>query len=225
MTNRLTMMARTATIALLATGLAGCQVARIIKEDKPTPATYNQAHPISVSKGTVKLQIDARRGRLNLAQQDKVTRFAQDARAQATPHIVIRHPRGTSGSTSVANEISEILIREGINERAIDYVGYRGRGAVEISFKRYFASTPECGSWPEDITDDFSNRIYEDFGCSTQQNFAAQVANPRDLIQPRTSTPADATRRAKVFEAYREGEDTASADSENDDIEISDAAN
>jgi pilus assembly protein CpaD len=50
------------------------------------------------------------------------------------------------------------------------------------------------------------NRPYYNFGCSTQQNLAAMVENPEDLVQPRASTPAYAARRQTVIEKYRKGE-------------------
>ena len=50
------------------------------------------------------------------------------------------------------------------------------------------------------------NRHYESFGCATQQNLAAMVDNPLDLLYPRGMTPADAARRATVLDKYRRGE-------------------
>jgi len=51
---------------------------------------------------------------------------------------------------------------------------------------------------------------YPDFGCATQRNFAAQVANPADLIGPRSMTPAAAERRDVVWGKYIKGESTIS---------------
>ncbi|GAI42846.1 unnamed protein product, partial [marine sediment metagenome] len=36
-----------------------------------------------------------------------------------------------------------------------------------------------------------------------QNNLAAQIANPADLLGPRASTTIDAERRGKVIDAYR----------------------
>ena len=38
-----------------------------------------------------------------------------------------------------------------------------------------------------------------------QENLAAQVANPTDLISPRAMTPIDADQRSKVINDYRTG--------------------
>ena len=40
------------------------------------------------------------------------------------------------------------------------------------------------------------------FGCAQQQNLAAMVANPADLVRPQPMTPADGGRRADVIKKY-----------------------
>jgi pilus assembly protein CpaD len=55
------------------------------------------------------------------------------------------------------------------------------------------------------------NENYGAFGCATQQNLAAMVNNPLDLMYPRGLTPADAARRTDVLSKYRTGNATASA--------------
>ena len=47
------------------------------------------------------------------------------------------------------------------------------------------AQTDKCGRWPEDLLHDAENKHYADFGCSYQNNLAAQIANPADLLGPR----------------------------------------
>jgi pilus assembly protein CpaD len=47
------------------------------------------------------------------------------------------------------------------------------------------------------------NKHYADFGCSYQNNLAAQVANPADLLGPRKQTEIDAENRDKVIDVYR----------------------
>jgi len=43
----------------------------------------------------------------------------------------------------------------------------------------------ECGVWPTDVGSGFRNENYENFGCASQQNLAAIIADPNDLISPR----------------------------------------
>jgi pilus assembly protein CpaD len=50
---------------------------------------------------------------------------------------------------------------------------------------------------------DADNKHYADFGCSYQNNLAAQVANPADLLGPRKQTPVDAEERSNVIDKYQ----------------------
>ncbi|MEO0498747.1 MAG: CpaD family pilus assembly lipoprotein, partial [Pseudomonadota bacterium] len=51
--------------------------------------------------------------------------------------------------------------------------------------------------------DTFENRNYQNFGCASQANFATQLADPKDLVTPRASSPVDAEQRAEVFKIYK----------------------
>ena len=47
------------------------------------------------------------------------------------------------------------------------------------------------------------NKHYANFGCSYQNNLAAQIANPADLIGPRKLSEVDAEKRGVVIDEYR----------------------
>ncbi|MEM1317919.1 MAG: CpaD family pilus assembly lipoprotein, partial [Pseudomonadota bacterium] len=75
-----------------------------------------------------------------------------------------------------------------------------------VSYHTVQASVERCGKWPEDLAgSNLDNRNWHNFGCANQNNMAAQIANPSDLVAPRGMTQADAERRNNVIEDYREG--------------------
>ncbi len=82
--------------------------------------------------------------------------------------------------------------------------------AVSVGFGRLAAVIPQCANRWGDVTATRENLPTVNFGCAVTANIAAQVANPRDLVQARGSAPADGYRRADVLEKYRKGESTAS---------------
>lgn len=86
------------------------------------------------------------------------------------------------------------------------------------------AHVKECGAWPEDMTDVANNEPYENFGCFQQQNIAAMVAYPQDLVKPRTQTPPDEMRRMQAIDKYRAGEQIGSAEEEKQKVEIAKVA-
>jgi type IV pilus biogenesis protein CpaD/CtpE len=83
------------------------------------------------------------------------------------------------------------------------------------------AHVKQCGNWPKDMAEVSDNEPYDNFGCAQQNNLAAMVANPQDLVRPRTQTPPDAMRRIKVIDKYRAGEQIGSAEEEKQKVEIS----
>ena len=85
---------------------------------------------------------------------------------------------------------------------------------------RYVAEAPECGRWPSNLADESRNLPYPNFGCAQQRNLAAQIANPADLLGPRTVEPADAERRAVVFDRYRQGRTTGAEKSQDERIQV-----
>jgi pilus assembly protein CpaD len=76
---------------------------------------------------------------------------------------------------------------------------------VRIAYNRIVAHTEPCGNWADQLSENSQNRHYGSFGCATQQNFAAMLDNPLDLLYPRGLSPADAARRAQVLDKYRQG--------------------
>ena len=87
---------------------------------------------------------------------------------------------------------------------------YRQRHPIMVSpHGAYVAS--QCGQWPHDTgPSDMAmsglNKPYWNFGCATQQNLAAMVARPNDLLTPRAEGQLDAARRQTSIGKYRRGE-------------------
>jgi pilus assembly protein CpaD len=71
---------------------------------------------------------------------------------------------------------------------------------------RYVADAPDCGQdWSQNLARNYQNTPYPNFGCSSQHNLAVMVANPGDLLGPRTMTPRDANRRDDMYGKYVAG--------------------
>ena len=84
---------------------------------------------------------------------------------------------------------------------------------IRLSYVAVTAMTGQCGQWPEDLSDNtFANKNWYNFGCASQSNLAAQIANPVDLVGPRGMSPIDAERRAVVIDTYRGKTSTAATD-------------
>ena len=85
---------------------------------------------------------------------------------------------------------------------------------IRVSYMATKAYTDRCGRWPDDMLESTDNKHYEDFGCAYQNNLAAQVANPTDLLGPRRMSPIDAENRDVAIGDYKSHNVSGSFDSE-----------
>jgi pilus assembly protein CpaD len=222
--NRATQLGALVPLGLML-ALAGCAQSGPDFDDVYVPVAHYERYPIEVAKGQAKLDVSGKHGYLTANQADTVARFAQQALSKAASVIHVRRPSGGGRSIRVAEDITHVLVKNGIRENMIVHSTYSGKAAspVLISYVRNYAVAQACGNW-SDLSVTYDNEPYANFGCATQNNLAAMVANPLDLEGPRAMTPPDYWRRNKVFNDYREGNTTSSAVDEQQQVAISTVA-
>ena len=225
--------ARSLMVAGLAVMLAGCETAR--EQTGSIWSDYRQRHPISIVEKdrTLNIFVGRDRGGLTPEQRADVLDFAQIWRSEGTSRFVIDQPSAASNARAAAlalREIRSILAASGVPPQAIKVQSYRVAerdtlAVIRVNYPRVAAVAGPCGQWPDSLgpTDDpkhYENVQYWNFGCATQRNLAAMVANPTDLVQPRGEAAVNRARRTIVLEKYRKGESTA-ASSDSDKGKIS----
>src|SRR5690606_26686530 len=129
--------------------------------------------------------------------------------------LAIAVPSGSPNETAAVRALGDLrsIVREaGIDAANITVGPYRaGRDAsapIKVAYARFRAEAPECGLWPDNLAHDPKNLPYANFGCASQRNLAVQIANPADLLGPRSMTPSSAERRDGVYEKYIKGQPT-----------------
>lgn len=187
-----------------------------------------QRHPILVSQKPSTLTLHVSRGSSGLSptQRADLIDFATRYRLSDTGNsrLVIAAPSGGSNEIAAMQAVHQIraaLEDQGFGNAAISVEPYPATGGgspVRVSYLRYVAEAPECGNWPTNLARDPDNVPYANFGCATQHNFAMQVANPSDLLGPRTMTDRASERRDVVFGKYIKGETTNSKKSEDERV-------
>lgn len=206
--------AAVAAVALIAV-ISGC-ANRDSLSTGSIPDDYRTRHPIVVGEAEKVIDIPIASGdrRLNQGQRDVIAGFAADFAASSAGTIQILSPQGSSNSGAAyaaRKEIRSLFVKMGIsNKRIIDTSYAAGGGGdaapIRLSYVAIAARTAPCGEWPEDMTlNTTQNKNYYNFGCASQSNLAAQIANPNDLLGPRRMTSPDAVARGQAIERYREG--------------------
>ena len=148
--------------------------------------------------------------------------FVQDYIQHGNGAISISAPAGRDTSVTI-EYFGERLAAAGVPREKI-LVGTKDSpdGKVEIGFIGYQALVGACGDWSANLAFTLDNQVSPNLGCSVQHNVAAQVADPRDLVAPRTMSPGDAARRATVYSNYRDGKPTGATHSSDQSGAVSD---
>jgi pilus assembly protein CpaD len=217
---RLGRVARVAFFAAVAVTAAGCRPdqdpTRVASWSMIDPA---QRHAIGVSREPELLNVKVARGSRGLSpsQRAEVVEFAARARAAdaGNTKLVVAAPAGSHNEVESAHAVDEIrhlLSEGGIPATSVGLEAYKAHGdrapPVRLAYFRYVAHAPECGHWPTNLARESQNVPYANFGCATQRNFANQVANPADLVEPRTETDRSSERRDTTWGKYVKGQPT-----------------
>ena len=206
---------RIAGALLIGTALAGC-ASRDSLTVGSVPDDYRTNHPIIVSESEQTLDVPVASGarELTIATQSNITAFANAFGRSGTGVLHMLVPAGSANEHAVdrvRNDIFKALKRGGVNQNDVSVqrydAGQHGSTApVRLAYSGVTAGVPsQCGQWPADIARTSKNQHHADYGCSSQNNLAAQIANPGDLLGPRAASPIDAIQRGVVIGTYQEG--------------------
>lgn len=178
------------------------------------PDDYRTNHPIVISEKEEKIDLPVSAGSrgISRAQRETMLGFLDRYDKSAAPVLVISAPAGSANEVAArtaARDFAKLAAANGVRKNRIAMLSYQADASetaapVRVAFSSMRARTDKCGRWPEDLLDTAENKHYANFGCSYQNNLAAQIANPADLIGPRKQAPIDAENRDTVIDIYRE---------------------
>jgi pilus assembly protein CpaD len=187
---------------------AGCAIPTI--KDPAYTEDYRVRYPITVAPEmrTLRIPYGGAGAGLDPSARAQVQHFVNDYKSNGAGAISVSAPDGWE---NVALEFAGHVAQYGVPRDQI-LLGTnptpRPGSEIELGFISYQAKTRECGDWSENLGVTRSNSPFPNLGCATQNNIAAMVADPRDLIGPQPMDPGDTQRRLTVLERYRAGEPT-----------------
>lgn len=200
----------------LSAALAGCT-----HRDSVTvgaiPDDYRTNHPIVIAEKpqVLDLPVGADDRNMTRDQRETLEGFLTTYDRRAAPVLSILVPSGAANDAAaarVARQFARFARKNGVPSGQIVITSYSAgapdaSAPVRITFNSMVAQTNKCGRWPEDMLQDSAqNKHYANFGCSYQNNLAAQISNPADLLGPRKQSPIDATRQSNVITDWQNGE-------------------
>lgn len=204
--------------ALTALALAGMVLATgCAKRDSITvgavPDDYRTNHPIVVAEKeeVLDLPVGASDRGMTRLHKASLEGFLQHYDRGAAPVLTILAPSGGANDVAAhhaAADFGKLARHNGVPEGRIIVSSYAAPGPetsapVRVTYRSMRAQTGPCGRWPDDLMNTQENKHYANFGCAYQNNLAAQLANPADLLGPRKQTEIDAENRSAVIDVYR----------------------
>ncbi|PRD44205.1 pilus assembly protein CpaD [Phyllobacterium phragmitis] len=178
------------------------------------PDDYRTNHPISIAEREQVADIPVAHGdrRLSATQRSIVQNALVNYRANGSGMVYIMLPSGSPNEAAayrLSTDIADVLRKGGVRQGNIATETYAvqspdAAAPIRISYYAMTAATGPCGRWPDDLLNTAENKHYTNFGCANQNNLAAQIANPADLLGPRAPGDIDATRRGNVIGDYQD---------------------
>lgn len=112
------------------------------------------------------------------------------------------------GDGSIArDQVSAAASRFGLMlaDRAPVTAGQVAPGSIRVVVTRTTAKVPNCPDYSRVYQPDYSASTSSNFGCATNRNLAAMVADPSDLVRGEPGAPtSDPTTATKAVKALRD---------------------
>lgn len=196
----------------VATTLGACASA-----DAPDtqPLTPLSRYALRVEPGVDRIALAVHEDGLSQAQQAALGELAGRYLAAGVGPVRVESPAGDDPAAARhAWAVRSALQTAGLPPERIVVASYAApdpRAPVLAGFETVRAVIPNCGAEPRAMEGRFSNNSSMGLGCAINANLAAQIADPRDIVGPRQTSPADSGRAAVVFDNYRKGDITSAA--------------
>ncbi len=171
-------MSRTFGTALalsLGLALAGCG-------GMPNNRTLESIHQPVVQRVDYTIDVTTGPGGLSFAEQSRLAGWFEAMDLHYGDRVAIDDPL-QSGATRGA--VENLVARFGLLLGADVPVtpGYVNSGTVRVVVSRTKATVPHCPDWSGKSDSNLNNATGTNYGCATNSNLAAMVANPEHLIK------------------------------------------
>lgn len=218
---------------VLSAALAACNAHREKSVKGWLVADPTSRHPIMVGSTPMAMDLPVPHKSAGLTRNQKLElrHFLAQYREKNEGPLIVGAPSGGTNEVAVMHVLGDVrreFTRAGISRNQVQFDAYSGMGSaaapIKVSYQTFAAHGPECGDWSDNLARDPKNVPYRNFGCATQHNLAAMVANPRDLVEPQGMTPRDGQRRDVIMDKYVKGDTTVAEKSNDEKAKVSEVS-
>jgi pilus assembly protein CpaD len=188
----------------LGLGLAGCG-------GMPTNTSLNSLKQPVVERSNMTFDVNVSQGGLPISEQQRLAGWFETLNLRYGDRIAIDNP---TQNPAVANAVRELASRYGLilADAAPITPGYIEPGQARIVITRASASVPGCPDWSAKSDMNYTNGTSPNFGCATNSNLAAMVADPQDLLEGKKGSGETVIATSnKAISTYRDADPTGKA--------------
>lgn len=185
----------------LALGLSACG-------GIPTNRSMDSVHQPVVEKVNYTLDVSTGGSGLAYGEQQRLAGWFDAMDVKYGDKVYVDDP---SASSTTRNAIEAVAARYGLllGDEAPMTGGQIPPGSARVVITRTKASVPGCPVWSSDSDANPNNALSSNYGCATNSNLAAMIANPEDLIRGADTTGSTVVMSSsKAIGVYRKAEPT-----------------
>jgi pilus assembly protein CpaD len=200
---------RVGLVALLSAPVAGCAT------DQPHNRGVESVHQPVVSYASYIFDVSVGDdGRLSPAERARFEGWLDTIDIRYGDRVALATESG-SFDHAMRDGIATVVARHSLilEDDATAQAGRAPAGSVRVIVRRASASVPGCPDWRSKAENDGMGAASSNFGCATNGNLAAMVANPDDLVRGQTAESDLRTATAnKGIAAWRDKTATGAGD-------------
>ncbi|MEO1167366.1 MAG: CpaD family pilus assembly protein [Pseudomonadota bacterium] len=163
-----------------------------------------------VSRSDYVFDVDASGDTLSYSEQARLADWFETLELGYGDRVSIDDP-SPYGNTGRRQAVAELAGRYGLllADRAPVTAGQIAPGRMRVVVSRMQAEVPNCPNWDRDSLWNYDGSTGSNYGCSTNGNLAAMVANPEDLVRgQRGDGTIDPRTTSRAIDSYREATPT-----------------
>ncbi len=187
-------------IAAIGLSLAGCNGSHINR-------TMYSVHQPVVTRSNYAIDLNSGSGGLAQGERQRLGEWMTALGAGYGDRVAIDYGAGYADAGTAA-EVSNVAADYDVAvvDTAPVTAGVVVPGTVRVVLTRSTASVPSCPDWSKKSEANYSGGNHTNYGCATNSNLAAMIADPEDLVRGQDAHGHDSTRAVRPVEAYRSGE-------------------
>lgn len=166
---------------------------------------YSTAQPV-VERTHFTLDLATGPGGMPISEQRRLAGWFEALELRYGDRVAIE---ADSANPATIDNIANIVGRYdlALSDTAPVTEGFVEPGRVRVVVSRSVASVPGCPDWSDDYDGNYMNATSRNYGCATNSNVAAMVANPEDLVRGQSGDGKPViTSSNRAIEAYRNGD-------------------